>query len=175
MKPNRSFSPGCKANGVALPVALIMLLVLTILGVSGVQNTLMEERMAGNFRDRQVGFEAAEASLRVAEARLLDIAQFDAMKWDGSDATYDVKEDSPSRDPFDTANNKTAVTDATINAEAVQNPRYYIERLPEIDLPGGSLVTGYSQATAKTRYYRVTAYGYGKTDSAEVILQSTVY
>jgi type IV pilus assembly protein PilX len=159
-------------RGVALVVALIMLLLLTILGINSVQNSIMEERMAGNSRDRQVAFEAAEAALRVAEARLLDQTQFNAIKWDATDGSH---EGDPSLDPFTSSHNKTSVTDATLNAETVQNPQYYIERLPEIRLPGSSLVVGYSQPAPTIRFYRVTAYGYGKTSAAEVIMQSAVY
>ena len=53
-----------------------MLVVLTILGINGAQQTAMEERMAGNFRDQQIGFEVAEAALRVAEEIILDPTVF---------------------------------------------------------------------------------------------------
>ncbi|TCK05937.1 pilus assembly PilX family protein [Marinobacterium mangrovicola] len=55
-------------SGAALIVALIMLLLITIIGVSAMQTTTMEERMAGNLRDRHVAFQAAEAALRQGES-----------------------------------------------------------------------------------------------------------
>ncbi len=55
-------------SGAALIVALIMLLLITIVGVSAMQTTTMEEKMAGNLRDRHVAFQAAEAALREGEA-----------------------------------------------------------------------------------------------------------
>lgn len=54
-------------RGAALLVALIMLLLITILGVSAMQTTTLEEKMAGNLRDRHVAFQAAEAALRAGE------------------------------------------------------------------------------------------------------------
>jgi type IV pilus assembly protein PilX len=57
-------------SGVVLVVSLIMLLLLTIIGISGMQSTVLEERMAGNMRDRNLAFQAAEAGLRDAEAYL---------------------------------------------------------------------------------------------------------
>ncbi|MEQ1557357.1 MAG: PilX N-terminal domain-containing pilus assembly protein [Methyloglobulus sp.] len=54
-------------RGVVLLVSLIMLLLLTIIGLTGVQTSGLEEKMAGNMRDRNLAFQAAEAALRDAE------------------------------------------------------------------------------------------------------------
>lgn len=54
-------------GGVALYVALIMLLLLTLLGVAALQVTAMQERMAGNFRTYNLAFNRAEAALRNEE------------------------------------------------------------------------------------------------------------
>ena len=56
-----------KEQGVALIVALVLLLVITLLGVAGVQNVTLEEKMAGATWDRQVAFQVAEAELRNLE------------------------------------------------------------------------------------------------------------
>jgi len=53
--------------GVVLVISLIMLLLLTLIGVTSMQVTLLEEKMAGNSKDKSVAFEAAEAALRDAE------------------------------------------------------------------------------------------------------------
>ena len=57
-------------TGVALFISLVLLLVLTILGVSVVQTTSLEIRMARNEHDSLLAFEAAESALRDAEAAL---------------------------------------------------------------------------------------------------------
>lgn len=50
-----------------------MLLLLTIIGVSALQTTTLEEKMAGNMRDRVIAFQAAEAALRDAEADIANV------------------------------------------------------------------------------------------------------
>lgn len=57
-------------RGVALIVALILLLLITILGISGLRSAQLEERMSGNTYDRALAFQAVESALRVAEARI---------------------------------------------------------------------------------------------------------
>lgn len=60
-----------KQRGVVLIVALIMLVVITLLGISSIRTVLQEERMAGNTLDRSLAFQAAEAALRDGEAAAL--------------------------------------------------------------------------------------------------------
>ena len=57
-------------RGVALFISLVLLLVLTIIGVSAVQTTSLEERMARNTNDSVLAFESAEVALRTAETFL---------------------------------------------------------------------------------------------------------
>lgn len=54
-------------QGSVLIVALIVLMVLSTIGLSGAGSTTIEERMAGNFRDQRVAFEAAESALAAGE------------------------------------------------------------------------------------------------------------
>lgn len=56
-----------KQDGSALIIALIFLVVLAMLGVAAAEVTILEERMAGNTRDRELAFQAAEAALKVAD------------------------------------------------------------------------------------------------------------
>ena len=48
-------------RGATLIVLLVMLVIVTLLTVSSLRSTTQEERMAGNFRDRDKAFQAAEA------------------------------------------------------------------------------------------------------------------
>lgn len=52
-----------RQRGVALFVGLIMLLLMSLIGVTAMQVTLLQERMAGNFKVRHDGFEAGETVL----------------------------------------------------------------------------------------------------------------
>lgn len=51
-----------------LLVALIMLLLITMIGVSSMQNATLQEKMAGSVQTRNSTFQAAEAALRVGES-----------------------------------------------------------------------------------------------------------
>jgi len=54
--------------GMSLFPAMMFLLVLTVLGVSTMNSTLLQEKMTSNTKDSNVAFQAAEAGLRDAEA-----------------------------------------------------------------------------------------------------------
>lgn len=53
-------------SGAVLVVALILLLVLTILGVSSMTNTSLEERMAANSQERARAMQAADSGVNIA-------------------------------------------------------------------------------------------------------------
>jgi len=55
-------------RGAVLLVALILLLVLTLIGISTMESTGMEMKMANQSRERLIAMQAAEAGLRAAEA-----------------------------------------------------------------------------------------------------------
>lgn len=65
---------GTKASerGAALVVALIMLLLMSIMGLSAMQGTTIQERMVGNMRDSHMGFHAGEIALDYAESWIRD-------------------------------------------------------------------------------------------------------
>jgi len=61
-------SPGRRQQrGIALYIALILLLLLTLLGLAAVQVTTMQERMAGNYRTLNLAFQNAESRVRDSE------------------------------------------------------------------------------------------------------------
>lgn len=57
-------------SGATLITGLIALLVLTVVGVAGMQVSTLEERMAANARRRDMAFHAAESALRAGETWL---------------------------------------------------------------------------------------------------------
>ena len=59
--------PGRRQAGSVLFISMMMLLLLTIIGVTAMNNVTLEERMAGNLRDSSLAFQAAEAALRDGE------------------------------------------------------------------------------------------------------------
>lgn len=63
MRPQRP-SQRPSQQGAVLVTGLVILVVMTILGLTAMQTTVLEEKMVGNVRDRSVAFEAAEAGLQ---------------------------------------------------------------------------------------------------------------
>lgn len=80
-------------RGVVLPIVMILMVILAVLAVSGMDDTAMQERMAGNLRDREIAFQAAESALRMGEGWIqanrsiaeanTELVGADAAVWDG--------------------------------------------------------------------------------------------
>ena len=67
----RSHRPRARAQrGVALVVALILLVIALLIGLAGSRSTLLQERMSANMYDRSLAFQRAESGLRAAEAAI---------------------------------------------------------------------------------------------------------
>ena len=64
--------------GIALPVTLIFLLVMSMIGIAAIRNVMLEEKIAGNLRSRQLAFEAAEQGLRYCEMLVQELSQSNA-------------------------------------------------------------------------------------------------
>lgn len=59
-------------SGVVLIVGLVFLMLLTLIGVAAIQNSTMQERMAGNAGDRNAVFQSAENALQTGEDEIID-------------------------------------------------------------------------------------------------------
>jgi len=62
-------------KGAALIITLMLLVIMTILGVSAVTTTTMEEKMSGATINKHVSFQAAEAAMRAAEVIVNTLSQ----------------------------------------------------------------------------------------------------
>jgi len=60
--------PTVRQRGMALIVALVFLLLLTLLGLNSMQNATLQEKMSNSAQFRNQSFQLAEAALRVGEA-----------------------------------------------------------------------------------------------------------
>ena len=158
-------------SGAALIVSLIFLLLMTLISTSSMRTATMQERMAGNMRDWNLGFQGAEASLRAAEEWLLDTDVLP--EFNDAAGYYQINSDDR---PDWTAVPATAgagyVTYPT-DIEGVPEPRYYVERLSSVRPAGVSTETG--TPVEEIYYFRITAVGYGAAvDDAGVPLTSVV-
>ncbi|MBR0564601.1 pilus assembly protein [Azoarcus sp. L1K30] len=70
----RSLPRYCPAQqrGAALIIALILLMVMSLLGLSSIRATTSQEKMSANTYDRSLSFQAAENALRVGESKAKD-------------------------------------------------------------------------------------------------------
>ena len=164
-------------SGVVLLVSLIMLLLLTLIGITGSQVTGQEEKMAGNMRDKNLAFQAAESALSEAEAKVTQLAfnctngRFKPMdkNCDNTLETVPVWEavDWTTTGTVSTADN--AVPYSKGNLDLSSTPAYIIETLP-----GTSCAVATSPCPAgQSRYnYRITARATGGSSTAVVMIQS---
>lgn len=66
-----------RQKGAALLMSLVILLVLSLLATSSMQNSIMQERMSTSTREGLIALEAAEAALREVEGQLEGLDSLD--------------------------------------------------------------------------------------------------
>ncbi len=145
-----------KQSGAVLFVSLIMLILLTLLGVSGMQSTILEEKMSGNYRDQNVAFQAAEATLLQAENYIMSPAP----TYPGVGGLLDIAHPEPAdyTAPALWSGVNSAGTNLNFGANfGIADPRYVIKKVSQV----GTVST-----------FRVTARAQGASPGTQVILQS---
>lgn len=90
MRPMQVFPNRRGQRGVVLFVGLIMLLLLTLIGITSMQVTLLQERMAGNFKIQHQAFEATEGLLKTTRAQLNSDANSSGPLYFSPDATVNA-------------------------------------------------------------------------------------
>ncbi len=63
-------------KGIVLVSCLMLLLILTMVGITTMQTTTLQERMSGSIADKDLAFQAAEAALRDAELEIESEVRF---------------------------------------------------------------------------------------------------
>lgn len=146
-------------TGAVLITGLMILLIATIIGVSAVQNTAFDERMANNARSQQLAFQAAEAALKVSEK---------VTKTTRKENHFAIKDHLTDEQP-------TPYDDASWNGatevEGFENlatsPRYVIQEVPN-SKQGSALNNN------NTSLYRITARAEGSINTSVIVLEQTV-
>lgn len=163
-----------RQRGAVLVVALLMLLVMTVLGVTAMQMSRMEERMAGNSRDINLAFQGAEAGLRDAEERLrvliarpttcaaapCAIFRMDLLPTDmrSANATW-----------WTTNGREYGVAGTQEVSDTTRDP---LEVVEDLGFVADSLTIGHGPQEGRN-FYRVTANSTGASDTAQALLEST--
>lgn len=65
-----SFYSAFQQRGIVLVISLLLLLAITLVAVSSMQSSLLQERMSANLYDRQSSYQQVEAALLEAEVML---------------------------------------------------------------------------------------------------------
>lgn len=152
-------------HGAVLIIGLILLVVLAMIGMTGMQTTTQQERMAGNLRDRNAAFQSAETALRAGENEVdtTIVTPMGSGYYDSSEGQPPPADSNLGKETFWTA--ASSVTISAVSGTAAA-PAYMIERRVSSDnLSGGE---------AKTKeIFLVTARGVGTSMNSAVVLQST--
>jgi type IV pilus assembly protein PilX len=167
-------------RGASLVIAMMFLIVLTVLGLVAVRSSTVQERMAGNDRDRAIAFEAAEAALRDAErdvrVNLTPADPFDNACTDGLCLPSTVATANWNSISWAGATSRIYGTRTGVGAYplAVANPpRYIVELMDDVQAGAGSSAGGRpGSSTGNATPYRITARGWGRRPGTQVELQS---
>jgi type IV pilus assembly protein PilX len=157
-------------RGVSLMVTLMFMVILAMLGIAIGNVSVLEEKMAGNTRNRDLAFQAAEAAIRDAEMRLNNTA-FRATAFpilntiNANSAAYWDTCFSGTSGACATKYTPTITLPQSGDGAVFAQPQYVVEQLaPVLTSSGPPAVYVYP--------YRVTARGVGGTEDTVVILQS---
>lgn len=170
-------------RGVALVVALVLLVVATLIGLTGIRGTNLQERMSANMYDRSLAFQRAESALRAAEEAITANWRIDVLG--GADC---------SPDSGNLCSTVPALGDVWRAVDGLHNvnddktpgtPEYFIQFMGTgssenslgLDANADHGNYGNSYPPDNVAYYRVTARSSAPADAGDrsmVTLQSTV-
>ncbi|AOV18273.1 hypothetical protein BJI67_15465 [Acidihalobacter aeolianus] len=167
-----------RQEGFVLVVSLLILVILTLLGVSMFGNVGLQQRMASNTREKNRAFEAAQSALQYAQWWLTQ----------GSNATQGVTcpPSSPSSVPLvctTALSNPTTVPWAFSNQYAGGSLKLDVQQLNSSGVSSGGANSYYSYPQFYIQYigfssstggnlYRITAWAYGGNQNAIAVVQS---
>jgi type IV pilus assembly protein PilX len=171
-QPTRFPNRRSAQSGVVLFVALILLLILSLIGVTAARLQTVEERMARNENNHQLAEQAAEAALLSGV-----YTNFTA----NTNGLYTLTPSSGSviTPTFNWGNAAAVLPYAgpalTQVPAGAQQPKFVIENLPAVAMPGESINdVQYAAPTTPVTVYRVTAMGQGADLSSTTTIQSIV-
>lgn len=186
----RTNPPMPRQRGVALVVALILLVLATLIGVAASRGVVLQERMAGNTYDRSVAMQRAEAALRAAERaidndwRIANLGGKDCSTNNANADCYTVPDTTfTGTNGFWT--NVTSGYDINDARAPSGTPQYFIQLVKKgkagadlgLDANADFGNYGSNYASDDAAYFRVTARSSAPADAGDrsiVVLQSTV-
>lgn len=170
-------------RGATLAIALMMLLLMTIIAITAVSTSTLEEKMSANLKDQNVAFQAAETGLREGEQLVYSFLAPPSKTGSApANPLAEVWEYATPGDFLDALHDKSWWTGNGVEygmldgtgqdlTEPYLDPYYVVEargtRNDSEEMPE----PGYTAPPAR-HYYRVTSHGFGSTDRAKAMTQS---
>ena len=163
-----------KQAGFTLVMSMILLIILTMLGLTSIQSTRTEIAMAGNMRESDMAFQIAEMGLSSAEIYIEDAASKLDFNTD-TPGLFAITDDDP--DYFlNTTWDASQTADAAVLPHALSKPKFVIKYLGDRSQNEVAAVNvggyGTAQPGITVSNFRATAMGGGQTDSATRMIQS---
>jgi type IV pilus assembly protein PilX len=175
-----------KQQGVTLAIALMMLFVVTLVGISSVRTTHIQEKMAHNIQDKVVSFQAAETALIGAENLISSIPTEPIPTAIGGCPNISVNDISmcivdynhnflPEQQSASwwtsngTIYNINYPSGTGSKHQVQSSPIFYVEFLKFVP---DNLVIGKAPPSG-IHYYRVFSFGTGATNNSRTVLEST--
>lgn len=170
-EPSRIYSK--HESGAVLVVGLVMVLLISIIALSAIRSSNLQEAMAGNMRDKNIAFQAAESALVVGE---LDVDLKKSAPICNGKATCYLRHSQAIEESViyldDTSFNNAARVAGIVLAGVEEKPTFIIEELtPFTPLDGSALEKG--AGLTDLLPYRITSRGTGLGPNSSVTLQST--
>lgn len=166
-----------RQKGFVLPVSMIFLIVMTMLAITAIRKSTLDEKVVGNLRAQESAFQAAEKGLRFCERQLDLAAGSTTMCQLRTGSTVQIPLNEIETDPNNVmANFPVKWKEKTVWASAyaltvsgvdqitgvASQPQCIVERWP---VPGRD----------RNSYpYVITARGVGSVDTAVVMLQEII-
>lgn len=166
-----------RQRGATLLIVLIILILVTLMGLTTMKSANLQEKMSGGNADKSLAFQAGELALRDAELRIKQtLTSASAFAAECSAGLCLPNTDGTAlHNTVDWSSAKVATYGTGTGAKALggvsRQPNYIIELLPDMQATLGNSV----KAAATGTPYRITAVGYGKQAETRVMLQSTYY
>jgi type IV pilus assembly protein PilX len=171
-----------RSRGAVLVVALILLLVLTLIGITAARLQTAQEGMARNDDNHQLALQSAEAALRDGQAIIAMHGPSDFLADNSGlyNLTYELQTSSSS--VADTINWNSPGTQSMQYSGAAlgsvppppQPAQIIIESLPPVAAPGSPLNGSSYGVNPQWQVYRVTAHAEGGDSSSNVTLQTII-
>lgn len=154
-------------------MALVFLIILTIIGLSAMGTTSLEEKMAGNVKDRNLAFQAAETGLLAGENWINAQINKPGFPNNAAGLYLPSATATPAWDSLNWSGTSNLVVYSGGLQKVATQPKYIIEDLGEVPEVGGSKVLPGAYKGKGNTVVRITARGTGGTDAAQAMVQST--